>query len=223
MRSLSWRFMKNNLPKIFAALLAWSICWTPQAIANTQTSQRLNFAVFRGGEPMGRHEVQIIDEGSRQVVEIDINLQVKLLSIPVFRYTHQNREVWAEGQLLELISSTDDDGDPMSLSLKREGDKLHGLGDQLAGPIPVTLPSTSYWRRPPLGKSQLIDSQNGKLLQVETVSLGEQEILANGKNIRAERLRVTGDLNLDLWYDQTGRWVKCQFEARGSTVEYVLQ
>ena len=71
--------------------------------------------------------------------------------------------------------------------------------------------------------NQILSSEDGQLLDVAVEHLGQEEIEAGGETIVADRYRLQSDLTVDLWYDETGRWVKCVFEARGQSIEYVLQ
>jgi hypothetical protein len=41
--------------------------------------------------------------------------------------------------------------------------------------------------------------------------------------VDARRIRMSGTLTVDLWYDADGRWVGCEFEARGQSIRYVLR
>ena len=40
--------------------------------------------------------------------------------------------------------------------------------------------------------------------------------------VEAERVRMTGTLTVDLWYDGNGRWIGCEFEVRGQRIQYRL-
>jgi hypothetical protein len=47
---------------------------------------------------------------------------------------------------------------------------------------------------------------------------------ATGATIEATRYHYTGDIRMDQWFDDRGRWVKGMFAAPdGSTIDYVLQ
>ena len=47
---------------------------------------------------------------------------------------------------------------------------------------------------------------------------------ASGATVQATRYRYTGELRMDQWFDDRGRWVKAAFPAfDGSMIEYILQ
>ena len=53
--------------------------------------------------------------------------------------------------------------------------------------------------------------------------LGPDRIATSSGIVDAHRIRMTGSLTVDLWYDEAGRWVGCEFEARGQSIRYVLR
>ena len=60
-------------------------------------------------------------------------------------------------------------------------------------------------------------------MEVTIDDLGIETLQIQGQNIEARHLRMTGSLTVDLWYGPDGQWLKCEFEARGETVTYVLR
>ncbi len=59
-------------------------------------------------------------------------------------------------------------------------------------------------------------------MRVRVTNMGRETIDVEGQRIQADRVRVQGTLTVDLWYDAQGRWVGCEFTARGQRVEYRL-
>ena len=62
----------------------------------------ITFTVLRDSAPIGTHRVSFSRAGSGIAVEIAIDLEVRLLSIPVYRYTHRSSERWEDGRLVSL-------------------------------------------------------------------------------------------------------------------------
>ncbi|GAB4372787.1 MAG: hypothetical protein Kow00114_34460 [Kiloniellaceae bacterium] len=187
--------------------------WAATAPAEGQ----LAFDIRRDGASIGGHRVSFRRREDRLEVDIDIDIDVSLAFIPLFAYRHRNREVWQDGRLLALDSETDDDGRHYSVSARAEagGLRVSGSGGDFLAPAD-TLP-TSYWNPRTVEQTQLLDSQHGHLLAVQARLLGEER-LEGGE--AARRFRLSGDLDLDLWYSATGEWLKIAFEARGAAVSY---
>jgi hypothetical protein len=56
----------------------------------------LYFEAHRDGDPIGHHAVRFSEHAARLIVDIEIRLTRTFAFIPVYRYRHQNREVWAD-------------------------------------------------------------------------------------------------------------------------------
>ncbi|MGI9501349.1 MAG: DUF6134 family protein, partial [Geminicoccaceae bacterium] len=54
----------------------------------------LFFEARRNGDPIGHHAVSFTEDSERLIGDVEISLTVTFAFIPVYRYRHQNREVW---------------------------------------------------------------------------------------------------------------------------------
>ena len=224
--------MHRSLPMsavnaLAGALFSASIMVSTIAPAAAETSEpyagKLAFTVLRGDKPIGTHEITFTEVGDETHVDIDIELAVKIGFLTVFRYTHQNREVWKGGQLVSVSTDTHDDGKEFEVRAAQAKDGLHvrTLADERI--LPSTAIPTSYWNPEILRNKQWLDTQRGILLDIDVGKVGLETVkLADGRAVEAERYEVTGDLNITVWYTPQGEWVKLSFPARGSDIEYVL-
>ncbi len=180
------------------------------------------FDVRRGSSQIGTHRIAFRREGSRLAVDISIDLVVTIALIPVFRYTHRNREVWQEGRLIAIDTRTDDDGTPFRVTGRAGpgGFTVDGNEGRIAAPADII--PTSYWNAATVERSQLLDTQKGRLLTVANRMVNREALTLGGRNVPARHYRMTGDLEVDTWYSEPGQWVKLAFSARGAEVEYAL-
>ena len=58
----------------------------------------------------------------------------------------------------------------------------------------------------------LFDPVDGRVLQVDVTNAGEEPIDADGHRFMARKYLVSGDVQLELWYDESGMWVKSRME-----------
>ncbi len=184
----------------------------------------ITFRAYRKGSDIGRHQVSIRRAGDVIQVQVEIALIVRLAGLlPVYHYHHKAEETWLGGRLLRLVSSTDDDNDLQSLTAERAPDgSLRIQGSKFSGSAPPDIMPTSYWNPDFPRRNLLLDTQNGRLLNVQVTQPGEalpQDVPAG-----AVQYRLDGDLKLDIWYDAQRGWVKTRFAASdGSVVDYRLQ
>lgn len=185
--------------------------------------ENIDFKVYRDGDEIGHHRVTFARDGEAIIADVDIELAVTFAGIRVFHYHHASRETWSDGKLLAIDSSTNNDGDPMRLSLRRVGDELQIDGTKFKGEAAGTLVPTSYWFKETVNQSQIIDTQNGRIFPCTISRIGRERIEAGGRTVEATRYTLSEQLTMNLWYDDQGNWVKTSFESGGSLIDYVLE
>ncbi len=183
----------------------------------------IRFQVLRKGEDMGTHTFSFSPEANGGIrAQINIDLLVRVALIPAYRYTHRNTEVWRDGQLVSLTSTTNDDGDDYRVQVRREGDALR-VNSLTRGQLThdgVTH-STTYWDYGFVSQTQVLNSQSGEVLSLQWTKVGVESVPVAGGTVQAEHWRSTGDLPLDLWYAVgTKELVGLEFTAKGETISY---
>lgn len=201
---------------ILAASAAVSLA-PVEAAAPGAGKEEVVFQIMRNGAPIGFHRVTVEESAGETVVETRIRMKVKFGPVPLYRYMHDAREVWQGGALVSLESVTNDNGDDMSMKAWREDGALVIEGQAFAGLAPQGAAPSSYWSPPRSGLETLINTQNGELIPVETVSLGRTQA-PDGR--LAEHVRMTGTVELNLWYDGD-EWVGSSFVIDGEKLDYV--
>jgi hypothetical protein len=203
--------------------LCLSLTVSGEALAYEAPTRDIDFKVFRNGSEIGHHRVKFTQDGERTVADVDIELSVTFASIRVFHYKHVSREIWEDGRLVSINSKTDNDGDPMELTLARSDNSVNIQGTEFTGQASGTLVPSSYWFKDTINQTQIIDTQNGRVFPVEIREVGQETIEAAGQPTVATRYSLREQIEMNLWYDDQGNWVKTSFDSDGSTIEYVLQ
>lgn len=184
------------------------------------------FKVLREGAPFGSHTVSIRREGNRDVVDIAIDLEVRVAFVTVLRYSHRNTEIWQNGRLVRLDTATDDDGERYRVSAEATGDGLLVRTRDRSYVAPAGTMPTSYWNRAVVEHSALLNTQTGELMPVTVQRLADETLPGVDGEMTAARYRfVNGDNGapFDVWYSQRDdRWVKLRFDARGARIDYAL-
>lgn len=188
--------------------------------------ERIVFDVYRGDSEFGTHELAFSRTEDGFEAEVTIRLRAGFGPITVFRYEHESTEVWQDNDLVSLTARTLKDGHTFQVDAGRQGEELLVDGespDQASfetGFELGILPS-SHWHGYPEGEYAILNTEFGTALGVEVVHMGQQEIQADGRTIMADHYRLNSELQLDVWYDENGRWAKCAFTARGQDITYV--
>jgi len=204
---------------------------------------RLSFVAVRNGQTIGHHILTFQKNGTQLKVSTAIDLAVKFMGVTAYRYTHRAEEVWSGDTFQGLSSQTDDNGKKHAIRIQHDGTALavernarvdalspgtfdRGLprDDAVRTNLsPQLLPST-HWNIRQVRQAALVNTQTGAEARVQVTVLGREIIRTANASSEATRYRYTGDLVMDQWFDDAGRWVKTSFTASdGSTIEYVLQ
>lgn len=187
------------------------------------TTGRLEFSVWREGSEIGSHTLRFTQSGSETIVDIDIDLVVKLLFIPVYDYKHRNQERWQSGQLASFQSETDDNGDPFRVDATSDSTQIIAKTLDSEFEHPLDRRPSTYWHKNFLSQTTWIDTQKGSSVNCQLLESGAQTIDVMGRSVETQHFKLGGDLKLDLWY-LGNDWVKLTFEGEdGSIIEYRIR
>lgn len=198
--------------------LAAALCLP--AVASIPTDGGLDFRVLRGDSPLGEHRLSFTERDGQLEVLVTIDLKVTVGPFTFFRYSHENREIWRDGQLVSLVAETNDDGDDYFVRAQQTPEGMRIETKDGKEVVPTSLLSTSYWNYDMVEAERLLDTQKGKVREVSTELVGPSDVWVDGEVIEARHYRMSGDLDLDIWYDANNEWVKTAFEINGEQIEY---
>lgn len=202
-------------------------------VAATETlvyGNQLVFAAYRNGQPIGIHHLSFDRQGDRLVVTTAIELAVKMVGITAYRYTHRGREVWLGRELVSFDSSTDDDGKPYAVRANRLNGQLRvertapGARGPIQDSLPADLLPSTHWNVHQASQGFLLNAQKGTRERITVIAAGRESVRTLSGVIAATRYHYEGDVRMDQWFDDRGRWVRSRFVVfDGSTIDYVLQ
>jgi hypothetical protein len=217
---LAWLFVAVGSPALMPGLAAM-----PSAGGDLPLDERSwNFRVLLDDRDIGYHDFRVVSDGTTQEVWSDARFDVKILFFNAYRYRHSNTEVWRNGCLTEIRSSTDANGDRIEVAgnLGDTGFELLGAeGRQVVGDDCVR--SFAYWNPTMLRHERLLNAQTGELMPVVVREYGPDQLQIGGLEIPAHRLQLTVEKGvIDLWYHRdTGRWLALEAPTEGGrTLRY---
>jgi hypothetical protein len=183
-------------------------------------TRQLGFRVLRKGSAIGQHVLAFEGSGSRLTVRISVELAVGFGPITLYRYRHRAVEQWEADRVVSFEAETNDDGTVSTTVMRREGDRLvvdsNRAGRYIApaGALPAT-----HWNRRMLD-GPFINTQTGAVMRPGVAREGV-EPLPWAPQRRATRFVLSGDVDLETWYDETPRWMGLRFRGEdGSPIHY---
>ncbi|MEH6488738.1 DUF6134 family protein [Hyphomonas oceanitis] len=191
--------------------------WQPQ------DGDRIAFDVLRKGKPFGTHTVSFaVEPNGTLKATTDVRLKAGLGPITVFHYELDATETWKDGTLVALKGAVDDNGKDGSVSAVRAGDELEVNGTEYTGEAPLGILPSSHWNFAQTQAKELLSTEDGELLKVKVIDKGMDTVTVAGKPVDAHHYLMDSAIDVDLWYDDQGRWVKLSFVARDQQIDYVL-
>lgn len=183
----------------------------------------IRFNVLRQGQAFGTHTVRFETAASGALVaRTEVELRAGLGPITLYRYDLDATETWLNGELQSVSGQVNDDGNKRTVFAARSGGALSVKGSDFTGTAPAGVVPASHWNYAQTQVRKLLSTEDGEILDVTVDRVGRETIRAGGKTIEANRYRLDSAVDVDLWYDDAGRWVKLAFKARGQSIEYVL-
>jgi hypothetical protein len=201
---------------------------------NAPAHETREFNVSVDGKQRGKCtiEIQSREDGS-DTMHINAALNFNYV-VYEYRYASAGSEVWKNGRLIELENEADYNG--TKYSVKADSTKK-GLRVTVNGKTSQAEPDvwvTSYWRLPehlvrpdtaqrsgviptagnrparkgtPISVS-LLDSDKGQKLRGEVERIAEETVAVAGRKKTCTHYKITGDVQVDVWYDSERRLVR---------------
>ncbi len=174
------------------------------ARAAAPSGGKLEFTVLREGDPIGSHVLSFEKSADTLVVTIQTKVKVKVLFLTAYYFDHEGREVWRNGQLVELVSSTDDDGTKHTVAVK---------GDGQASKASAKTITASLWHEGILAGGSILNTLHGKQMNITVRDAGSEDVTVGGQTVSAHHYIIEGDLERELWFDGNQVLVMVRFKG----------
>jgi hypothetical protein len=198
---------------------ASSIMTGTEAQADGRGVTTLNFSVTRNGEQIGSTTVKWQRNGDRTIVETATTVQVKIAFVTVYRYEQQIIERWVGGRLDALSAVTNDNGSTHRVSAARSGDKLSVNADGKVDQVDPAMIPASLWNASLVRMREALNTKDGSVMPVSVVDRGKEQLVVQGRALRAHRYSIRTTFPQEVWYDEHQRLLKVELRGSdGSTI-----
>jgi len=193
-------------------LIALGVCVLGESLAAAADKETRIFSIKIDNKPAGTYQMSISRPDDRTFIVVGwADVSISKLFIK-YKYTYQGTEVWKDGRLVRLTSKTNDDGKQFEVLAQADGDRLRV---QVNGKEHTTRPdvwTTTYWSLPAsMLRNQaaaLLDCDTGKDLRGTIQYVGTEQLTTAGQTQNGAHYRITGDVQIDVWYDAQRRLVR---------------
>ena len=151
------------------------------------------------------------------MVETKIEGEVKVLMVPLFTRDGTYREVWRGDRLIAFDSRIVDNGEVYEVRARANGDRTVIDGRRGRIEAPPTIVSNHPWNHEVIERTLLFDA-TGTAAGGRGHPAGRETITVAGREVEAQKYRITGDLERELWYDEAGNWLQSRLEHDGAKI-----
>jgi hypothetical protein len=193
---------------LLAAILVFS---APPRAAAADPEVR-DYVTYIDGKRAGDYRMTITthDDGSVSM-QGQARISVRIFVV-TYRYNYGGTEVWKGGRLQQLESRTDDNGKRYAVSAVADADGVRVQVNNQPGRAPADAWVTTYWRLPEANLRNrnltLLDADTGQVLNATLQYIGPSQVSVAGQVQNCTHWRVSGQAQVDLWYDARERLVR---------------
>ncbi len=199
------------MPKLISSLLALFLATSQLGYlqaAPSQDDQVWRFQVYVNDKPVGFHEFRLQQNGEQQLISSVAEFKYKLLFVTLYDYQHHNQEVWQDGCLSSIHSSTDANGKDYSVAGNKDLDGFRVETIKNSAILTDCVMSFAYWNPQFLQAKSLLNAQDGEYLEVAVTEPVKDSLQVQGKEMAALRYQLTAKkIKLQLWYSEQGAWL----------------
>ncbi len=183
----------------------------------------MRFDILMADDVIGYHQVEFDGFGDELLVETRIEIEVKLLFLTLFEYSHRSAATWKADRLEAFASTTNDDGrlDSVVGQARENGFEVQGRKGTTLAPADVMV--GSFWNPDILSHDLLIDPQKGTLKEQVIHDRERTTLTVGGEPRPVTRYRLSSILDGEVYYDDRGKWVGGTFKKKGTSIRYRLQ
>lgn len=205
---------KPTMKFCFATLL---FLFTANASASLPQQSQWQFKVLLDSREIGSHQFTVSQANGQQTIQTDASFDVKVLFVNLYRYRHQNTEVWQGNCLRSINAETDANGKQFSVAGQANDSYFQVNTASTETELPACIMTFAYWNPAFLTEDKLLNSQTGEYEDVTITRVGEESLRVNDKAVAAVRYLI--DLKagpITLWYGASDfRWLALESVAAG--------
>ncbi len=219
----SCRFLRRAILRPLALAAALSALVLAPALAAALSPETANtgtyvYQVTRNGDVVGEQRADFERRGDDLSVVTQVRITITLLGLTIYDFTQRIEEKWVAGQLMELRSLANDDGDNRDVRLQREGDRLVGTYEGKKRDLPGYLIPSTLWNSAATGHSAVLETVKGRERSTQVTEAGVEQLTLPIGTVQARHFVFSGQFKREVWYDEAGVLVASQMEAKDGSI-----
>jgi hypothetical protein len=203
------------------ALVLLGVIWLASNAVSPAAAETMRFEIARNGDPIGTSTIEINRNGDDVTVRTATHVDVNVLFFTAYRFGQMTTEHWNNGHLVNLDSTTDNNGTRHKVAVRLNGDQLQLTADGKVSRLDNDIVPSTLWNPEFLRHSEMLDVGDGKVMHVSVTDEGVDTLDLGDDQVRAHHYTLKARYTQGLWYDDDGRLVQMRLIGPdGSTILY---
>ncbi|HVW00619.1 MAG TPA: DUF6134 family protein [Planctomycetaceae bacterium] len=218
-RTVCFGFVLASLALLFAGPV-------PSWAADTPAERR-HYRVAVDGTDRGRMlmKISVAADGSESM-ESETEVIANYL-VYKYQYTSRGIETWKAGRLQKIEGKANYNGKVYQISGAAQDGKIRLNVNRQERMVRGDVWPTSYWKLPADARKRkelaLIDADKGHDIAARMQFVANETVAVEGRRIACEHYRLSGAVQVDLWYDAEQRLVRQESIESGHKTTITLQ
>ncbi|MDC0161764.1 DUF6134 family protein [bacterium] len=183
--------------------------------------KEVSFDVIRKNKIIGNLTMKFINEDKNLILHSVLDIDVKILFIPAYKFFQETRETWSDGNFVSIDGFTDfEDDREYKIDGKDENGKFKVTG--MDGPLELNenIIPLNYWNKNMLYEEEVFDTQKGIVRKISVKKFENEKIKVNNIKVDTEKYRFNASENpkdkgpfpqYTLWYSNN-ELLKMEFQ-----------
>ncbi|MEJ2308170.1 MAG: DUF6134 family protein [Gammaproteobacteria bacterium] len=198
-------------------LAAIACCWAGMTHAS---DMQLHFDVYLDDRPIGVHRVILDRSGGEKRVQVEARFDIKFLAFTAYKYRHSADELWRDGCIVELETSTNDNGKQLTVDAQPALQGLEVSTRDDSATLDGCVRTFAYWDPGLLNSQRLLNTQTGEYELTSLQQVDSEPLSFNGRQYGPTRYRlsVRDKADIELWYAPDNSWQALQTTVAGGKI-----
>ena len=177
-----------------------------------------DYAIRIDKKPAGTYHLHIVTADGRTTVRARANVSYRVLFYH-YTYTFAGTEAWQNHRLIELDSTSNDDGKRFAVHAEATEGKLQVTVNGDTSLARGDVWTTTAWQTPPARFRNhylpMIDADTGRQLGGQLEYVDRRDITVGDHDVACTHYRVTGGTQMELYFDGHDRLVRQETTEQG--------
>ena len=158
--------------------------------------KEVSFDVIRKNKVIGNLTTKFIEDEENLVLHSILDINVKILFIPAYKFFQETRETWHNGNFISINGFTDfEDDREYKINGKDEDGFFRVTGMDGLLELDENIIPLNYWNKDILKEKKLFDTQKGIVRRISVKKLKDEKIEINDSRLLTEKYTFNATKN----------------------------